>query len=60
MQSWRVPEVLARLGVPEATPVTVRPLATGAYHRHAVLATPGGAWMLRTCFGSEWGDAHAA
>jgi aminoglycoside phosphotransferase (APT) family kinase protein len=59
MESWRVPEVLASLGVPEATPVTVRPLATGAYHRHAVLATPGGAWLLRTCVEGEWGEAPA-
>jgi aminoglycoside phosphotransferase (APT) family kinase protein len=55
-----VPEVLARLGLPEATPATVRPLPSGAYHRHAVLATPNDAWLLRACTGPQWGVPAAA
>ena len=55
-----MPEVLARLGLPEATPATVRPLPSGAYHRHAVLATPNDAWLLRTCTGPQWGVPAAA
>jgi aminoglycoside phosphotransferase (APT) family kinase protein len=59
MEIWRVPEVLASLGVPEATPVSVRLLTAGAYHRHAILAAPDGAWLLRACVDSEWGEPPA-
>ncbi len=47
--------VLGELGLAAGADVSVRPLAAGAYHEHAILEVGGRDLVLRRCVRSQWG-----